>query len=178
SVRRLGIERIDLWQLHRIDPNVPRDEQLDAVSAMRKEGLIRHVGLSEVSVDDIRAASERFPVVTVQNEYNLVERKSEAVLDYCAEQGIGFIPWFPLAAGALSEPGSVLTTMAERLGTTPSQLALAWILQGAKVMLPIPGTSKPEHLQQDVAAAAFRLSDEDFVALDRQGRTAGATKPA
>src|SRR5262245_1414991 len=158
SQRRLGVERIDLWQLHRIDPKVPRDEQLDAVAAMRKEGLIRHVGLSEVSVDDIRAASERFPVVTVQNEYNLVERKSEAVLEYCAERGIGFIPWFPLAAGALAGPGSVLTTIAERLEATPSQVALAWTLKRAKVMLPIPGTSNPEHLRQDVAAAALRLS--------------------
>jgi aryl-alcohol dehydrogenase-like predicted oxidoreductase len=172
SMRRLGVERIDLWQLHRIDPKVPRSEQLDAVAAMRKEGLIRHIGLSEVSVDDIVAARERFPVVTVQNEYNLVERKSEAVLDYCEKQGIGFIPWFPLASGALAGPGSVLTTIAERLQATPSQVALAWVLKRAKVMLPIPGTSKPDHLRQDVAGAALRLSDEDFTALDRQGREA------
>lgn len=172
SMRRLGVERIDLWQLHRIDPKVPRNEQLDAVAAMRKEGLIRHVGLSEVGVEDIRAASERFPVVTVQNEYNLVERKSEAVLEYCEKQGIGFIPWFPLAAGALAGPGSVLTKIAQKLGATASQVALAWTLQRAKVMLPIPGTSKPEHLRQNVAAAALRLSDEDFAALDRQGKEA------
>jgi pyridoxine 4-dehydrogenase len=172
SLRRLGVERIDLWQLHRIDPKVPRSEQLDAVASMRKEGLIRHVGLSEVSVDDIRAASERFPVATVQNEDNLVERKSEAVLDYCEKQGIGFIPWFPLASGALAGPGSVLTTVAERLHATPSQVALAWTLKRAKVMLPIPGTSKPDHLRQNVAAVALRLSDEDFAALDRQGREA------
>jgi aryl-alcohol dehydrogenase-like predicted oxidoreductase len=176
SLRRLGVDRIDLWQLHRIDPKVPRAEQLDAVAAMRKEGLIRHVGLSEVSVDDIGAASERFPVVTVQNEYNLVERKSEAVLQYCEEHGIGFIPWFPLAAGALAGPGSVLTKIAERLGATPSQVALAWTLQRAKVMLPIPGTSNPEHLRQNVAAAALRLSDEDFAALERQGREAAASR--
>jgi pyridoxine 4-dehydrogenase len=176
SLRRLGIERIDLWQLHRIDPKVPRNEQLDAVAAMRQEGLIRHVGLSEVGVDDIRAASERFPVVTVQNEYNLVERKSEAVLDYCEEHGIGFIPWFPLASGALAGPGSVLTTLAERLGATPSQVALAWTLRRANVMLPIPGTSNPEHLRQNVAAVALRLSDEDFAALDRQGREAASSR--
>jgi aryl-alcohol dehydrogenase-like predicted oxidoreductase len=175
SMRRLGVERIDLWQLHRIDPKVPRNEQLDAVAAMRKEGLIRHVGLSEVSVDDVRAASERFPVATVQNEYNLVERKSEAVLDYCEKQGIGFIPWFPLASGALAGPGTVLTTVAERLKAAPSQVALAWMLKRAKVMLPIPGTSKPEHLRQNIAAAALRLSDEDFAALDRQSRE-GPTK--
>jgi aryl-alcohol dehydrogenase-like predicted oxidoreductase len=174
SLRRLGVERIDLWQLHRIDPKVPRNEQLEAVAAMRKEGLIRHVGLSEVSVDDIRAASERFPVATVQNEYNLVERKSEAVLGYCAEHGIIFIPWFPLASGALAGPGSVLTKIAERLGATPSQLALAWTLKRAKIMLPIPGTSNPEHLQQNVATAALGLSDEDFAALDRQGRQAAS----
>jgi aryl-alcohol dehydrogenase-like predicted oxidoreductase len=176
SMRRLGVERLDLWQLHRIDPKVPRNEQLDAVAAMRKEGLILHVGLSEVGIDDIRAASERFPVVTVQNEYNLVERKSEAVLDYCDQNGIGFIPWFPLAAGALAGPGSVLTKIAERLGATPSQVALAWMLKRAKVMLPIPGTSRPEHLRQNVAAAALRLSDEDFAALDRQGREAAASR--
>jgi pyridoxine 4-dehydrogenase len=172
SLRRLGIERIDLWQLHRIDPKVPRAEQLDVIAAMRDEGLIRHVGLSEVSVDDIVAARERFPVATVQNEYNLIERKSEAVLDYCDKNGIGFIPWFPLAAGALAAPGSVLATIAERLHATPGQVALAWILRRAKVMLPIPGTSSPEHLQQNVAAAALRLSDEEFRALDRQGRKA------
>jgi pyridoxine 4-dehydrogenase len=172
SLRRLGVDRIDLWQLHRIDPKVPRAEQLDVIAAMRGEGLIRHVGLSEVSVDDIVAARERFPVATVQNEYNLIERKSEAVLDYCEKNGIGFIPWFPLAAGALAAPGSVLAKIAERLQATPGQVALAWILRRAKVMLPIPGTSSPEHLQQNVAAAALRLSDEEFRALDRQGRKA------
>src|SRR5262249_34402377 len=163
---------IDLWQLHRIDPRVPRDEQFDVIVAMRKEGLIRHVGLSEVSVDDIEAARARFPVVTVQNEYNLVERKSEAVLDYCAKHGIGFIPWFPLASGQLAAPGSVLSTLAARLGATPSQVALAWMLKRARVMLPIPGTSNPDHLQQNVAAAVLRLSDDDFAALDHQGREA------
>jgi aryl-alcohol dehydrogenase-like predicted oxidoreductase len=172
SMRRLGVERIDLWQLHRIDPKVPRSEQLDVIAAMRKEGLIRHVGLSEVTVDDIVAARERFPVVTVQNEYNLVERKSEAVLDYCAKHGIGFIPWFPLAAGALAQPGSVLTKIAERLRATPGQVALAWTLRRADVVLPIPGTSNPEHLKQNVGAAALQLTDEEFAALDRQGRQA------
>ena len=172
SMRRLGVERIDLWQLHRIDPKVPRDEQLDVIAAMRAEGLIRHVGLSEVSVDDIVAARERFPVATVQNEYNLIERKSEAVLDYCETNGIGFIPWFPLAAGALAAPGSALAKIAERLQATPAQVALAWVLRRAKVMLPIPGTSSPEHLEQNVAAAALRISDDEFRALDRQGRKA------
>jgi aryl-alcohol dehydrogenase-like predicted oxidoreductase len=172
SMRRLGVERIDLWQLHRIDPKVPRNEQLDALAEMRKEGLIRHIGLSEVGVDDIRAASERFPVATVQNEYNLVERKSEAVLDYCEQHGIGFIPWFPLAAGTLAGPGSVLTKIAEQLHATPGQVALAWVIKRANVVIPIPGTSNPDHLQQNVAAAALRLSDADFAALDQQGRKA------
>jgi aryl-alcohol dehydrogenase-like predicted oxidoreductase len=172
SLRRLRLERIDLWQLHRIDPKVPRAEQLDVIAAMRSEGLIRHVGLSEVGVDDIVAASERFPVATVQNEYNLVERKSEAVLDYCDKHGIGFIPWFPLAAGSLARPGSVLTKIAERLDATPSQVALAWTLRRSKVVLPIPGTANPEHVRQNVAAAALRLSDEEVRELDRQGREA------
>jgi aryl-alcohol dehydrogenase-like predicted oxidoreductase len=178
SLRRLGVERIDLWQLHRIDPKVPRNEQLDVLAEMKKEGLIRHVGLSEVSVDDIRAASERFPVATVQSEYNLLERKNEAVLDYCEQNSIGFIPWFPLAAGALVGPGSVLTMIAERLGATPSQVSLAWMLMRAKVMLPIPGTASAEHLRQNVAAAALRLSNEDFLALDRKGREAAASSAA
>jgi pyridoxine 4-dehydrogenase len=170
SLRRLGIAQIDLWQLHRIDPATPREEQFEAIAAMRKEGLIRHVGLSEVGIDDIVAAQKYFPVATVQNEYNLVTRKSEAVLDYCEKHGIGFIPWFPLAAGNLARPGSVLSKIAERLGLTTSQLALAWMLKRAKVMLPIPGTSSAEHLAQNIAGAAVKLSDEDFATLDQQGR--------
>jgi aryl-alcohol dehydrogenase-like predicted oxidoreductase len=168
SLRRLGVERIDLWQLHRIDPDTPRVEQFEAIAALRKEGLIRHVGLSEVSVDEIAAAQKYFPVATVQNEYNLINRKSEAVLDYCEQHGIGFIPWFPLAAGDLARPGSVLAGIAQRLEVTTSQVALAWILKRSKVMLPIPGTSRAEHLMQNVAAAAVRLSDADFEALQRQ----------
>jgi pyridoxine 4-dehydrogenase len=167
SLRRLGVERIDLWQLHRIDPKTPREEQFGVIAAMQKEGLIRHVGLSEVGIDDIKAAQQHFPVVTVQNEYNLVTRKSEAVLDYCEAQGIGFIPWFPLAAGDLAKPGSVLSEIAGRLHITPSQVALAWILKRSKVMLPIPGTGSPEHLEQNVAAAGTVLSDADFAVLSR-----------
>jgi aryl-alcohol dehydrogenase-like predicted oxidoreductase len=168
SLRRLGVERIDLWQLHRIDAATPREEQFEAIAKMREEGLIRHVGLSEVSVADIEAAQKYFPVVTVQNEYNLINRKSEAVLDYCEQRGIGFIPWFPLAAGDLARPGSVLADIAARLEVTASQVALAWILKRAKVMLPIPGTSRVAHLEQNVAAASVRLSDADFEALQRQ----------
>ncbi len=167
SLRRLGVERIDLWQLHRVDPKTPREEQFGVIAEMQKEGLIRHVGLSEVGVDDIKEAEKYFPVVTVQNEYNLVTRKSEAVLDYCEAQNIGFIPWFPLAAGDLARPGSVLSEIAGRLGLTPSQVALAWILKRSKVMLPIPGTGSVAHLKQNVAAAGVTLSDADFTALSR-----------
>jgi pyridoxine 4-dehydrogenase len=168
SLRRLGVERIDLWQLHRVDPKTPREEQFGVIADMQKEGLIRHVGLSEVGIEDIEAAQKHFPVVTVQNEYNLVNRKSEAVLDYCEAHSIGFIPWFPLAAGELAKPGSVLSEIAGRLHLTPSQVALAWILKRSKVMLPIPGTGRVEHLIQNVAAAAAVLSDADFAALNRQ----------
>jgi pyridoxine 4-dehydrogenase len=172
SLRRLKVDRIDLWQLHRVDPAVPQDEQFGVMADMQKEGLIRHLGLSEVGVDEIKAASRFFAVATVQNEYNLVTRKSEAVLDYCTQQGIGFIPWFPLAAGDLAKPGSVLSKIAERLGATPSQVALAWVLKRSPVMLPIPGTSSPDHLAENVAAAGLTLSDDDFKVLDEQGRRA------
>ena len=170
SRRRLGVERIDLWQLHRIDPAVPRDEQFGAVRELMDRGVIRHAGLSEVSVEDIEAARQVFPVATVQNLYNLVNRKSEDVLDYCAEQNIGFIPWFPLAAGSLARSGSVLSDVATRLGASPSQVALAWVLRRSPVMLPIPGTGKVKHLEENVAAAGLTLSDEDFAALDRVGK--------
>jgi aryl-alcohol dehydrogenase-like predicted oxidoreductase len=172
SMRRLGVDRIELWQLHRIDPKVPREEQFDCIAQMREEGLIHHVGLSEVNVEEIGAAQKHFPVATVQNRYNLFERGSEATLAHCEAHGIGFIPWFPLGAGSLAGPGSALGTIASRLGATPGQVALAWTLKRSKAMLPIPGTSKVDHLVQNVAAAAVRLSDEDFAALDAQGRAA------
>jgi aryl-alcohol dehydrogenase-like predicted oxidoreductase len=170
SCRRLGVERIDLWQLHRIDPKVPRDEQFGAVKLLLDKGVIRHAGLSEVSVADVKAASKVFKVATVQNRYNLVDRGSEDVLDYCTEHGIGFIPWFPLAAGDLASPGSVLDSIAKRYNAAPSQVALAWILERSPVMLPIPGTSKVAHLEENVAGVAIELSDEDFKALDEAGR--------
>jgi pyridoxine 4-dehydrogenase len=172
SLKRLGIERIDLWQLHRIDPKVPRKEQFDVIGEMQREGLIRHVGLSEVNVEEIEAARKVFPVVTVQNRYNLIDRGSEAVLDYCAANGIGFIPWFPLAAGDLARPGSTLDALAKKAGATTSQVALAWVLKRSPVMLPIPGTGKASHLQDNVGAAAVKLSDADFAALDAQARAA------
>jgi len=168
----LGVERIDLWQLHRIDPAVPRQAQFEAIRRLLDDGVIRHAGLSEVSVEDIEAARKIFPVTTVQNRYNLVERTHEAVLDYCTANAIGFIPWYPLAAGDLARPGSLLDTLAAKYQATPSQLALAWVLKRSPVMLPIPGTGKVAHLEENIAAAAIELSDADFAALDAAGRAA------
>ncbi len=170
SLRKLGVEQIGLWQLHRIDPKVPRADQFGAVKALLDAGTIRHAGLSEVSIADIEAAAKVFKVATVQNRYNLVDRTSEDVLDYCAKQGIGFIPWFPLAAGDLAKPGSLLDTMATRHAASPSQIALAWMLRRSPVILPIPGTSKVAHLEENVAAVDIVLSDEEFAALDRAGK--------
>ncbi len=169
SLRRLGVERIDLWQLHRVDPAIPREEQFGAIAEMQNEGVIRHVGLSEVSIDDIEAARKHFAVATVQNLFNLANRRSEAVLDYCTRHGIGFIPWFPLGAGDLAKAGSPLTQIAERYRAAPGQIALAWLLQRSPVMLPIPGTGKVRHLTENTAAARLVLSDEDFEALTRLG---------
>jgi len=165
SLRRLSVDRIDLWQLHRIDPNVPREEQFDAIRALQKEGLIRHVGLSEVSVDDIVAAQKYFQVATVQNLFNLTNRASNAVLDHCTEHNIGFIPWFPLAAGELARPGSRLDAIAHAHNASPSQIALAWLLRRSPVMLPIPGTGKVKHLEENVAAVNVQLSDNEFEEL-------------
>ena len=172
SLRRLKLEQIPLWQLHRIDPKVPQAEQFGVIADMLKEGLIRHAGLSEVSVEEIEAARKVFPVSTVQNRYNLVDRGSEKVLDYCEKHTIGFIPWFPLASGDLSKPGGVLDAIVKKTGATPSQIALAWVLKRSPVMLPIPGTSKVAHLEDNVAAAQITLSDEDFKALDAQAKAA------
>jgi len=170
SLRNLGVDRIDLWQLHRIDPKVPAGEQFDAIKSLQASGLIRHAGLSEVSVADIEAASKYFKVATVQNRYNLVDRTSEDVLDYSAKHNIGFIPWYPLAAGDLAKPGSLLDTIARRHNAAPSQIALAWVLKRSPVMLPIPGTSKVKHLEENVAAVGITLSDDEFAALDAEGK--------
>lgn len=172
SLRRLGLERIDLWQLHRIDPKVPRDEQFDVIRAMRAEGLIRHAGLSNVSVADIEVAQKFFPVATVQNRYNLADRASEAVLEYCARHKIGFIPWYPLAAGDLARPGSALDAAAGLHKVRPASIALAWLLQRSLVMLPIPGTGKRAHLEENIAAAAIHLEPDEVAALDREGAEA------
>ena len=170
SLRRLDVEQIDLWQLHRIDSKVDREEQFGVMAQMQKEGLIKDLGLSEVSVEEVKAAGEHFKVASVQNLYNLVNRKSEDVLDYCEQEDIGFIPWFPLAAGELANEGSVLDDVAKRLDATPSQIALAWVLKRSPVMLPIPGTSSAEHLEENMEAANIELSAEDFAQLDKVGK--------
>jgi aryl-alcohol dehydrogenase-like predicted oxidoreductase len=169
SCRQLGVERIDLWQLHRIDQAVPREEQFATVRALLDEGVIRHAGLSEVSVADIEEASRYFKVATVQNRYNLTDRGSEAVLDYCTQHGIGFIPWYPLAAGGLTKSGSILDRIATAHQATPGQIALAWLLARSPVVLPIPGTSKVAHLEQNVAAAAITLTADEYASLTRLG---------
>ncbi|MGH1569593.1 aldo/keto reductase [Methylobacterium sp. P31] len=172
SLRRLGVERIDLWQLHRIGPDCAREVQFEAIAKMREEGLIRHVGLSEVSVDDIASAQRFFPVATVQNQYNLVDRTSEAVLDHCERNGIGFIPWAPLARGALAREGSALAGIAAQHGVGEGAIALAWLLKRSPVMLPIPGTGDPAHLEDNMKGARVTLDAAAFERLDRQGREA------
>jgi pyridoxine 4-dehydrogenase len=170
SRRQLGVEQSGLWQLHRIDSKVPRAEQFGAVKQLLDDGVIRHAGLSEVSVAEIQAASEVFRVATVQNSYNLTDRDSDDVVDYCEANGIGFIPYYPLGDGELARPGGALDRLAKAKGATPGQVALAWLLKRSPVMLPIPGTSKVAHLEENAAAAAITLSDAEFAALDRKRR--------
>jgi len=165
SLRILGVERIDLQQLHRIDANVPLDDQIGELKLLQEEGKIRHIGLSEVSVDQVEAASKIATIASVQNLFNLARRDAEPLLDYATERGIAFIPWFPLATGKLVGDGGPLTAIAERLDATPSQLALAWLLRRSPVMLPIPGTSSVDHLEDNLRGAELTLSDEDFAEL-------------
>ncbi|BAT18458.1 aldo/keto reductase [Asaia bogorensis] len=172
SLRRLGVERIDLWQLHRVGADCPPETQFEAIAKLQQEGLIRHVGLSEVDVPMIERAGAFFPVTTVQNRFNLVDRKSEDVLDYCEAHQIGFIPWAPLAAGSLARPGTVLDAIAKDRDASPGQIALAWLLHRSPVILPIPGTGSPAHLEENVRAASITLSEEECAALDKQGREA------
>jgi pyridoxine 4-dehydrogenase len=172
SLKMLGLQRIGLWQLHRIDPKVPAAEQFDAIKLLLDDKIIEHAGLSQVSVKDIEAASRVFKVAAVQNRYNLVDRGSEDVLAYCEKHGIGFIPWFPLASGNLAKPGSLLDGITRKHGASPSQIALAWMLKRSPVMLPIPGTSKVKHLEENVAAAGIDLSDAELTELDKAGRSA------
>lgn len=169
SLRRLGLERIDLWQLHRIDPEVPVEDSLGAIKEMQDAGKIRHVGLSEVSVAEIQQARKVVDVVSVQNLYNLGNRQSEDVLEFCEKAGIAFIPWFPVAAGALARPGGILDELAKEHDATHAQLALAWLLRRSPVMLPIPGTSSVAHLEENCAAAGVQLSDEEYDALTAAG---------
>lgn len=167
SLRRLGVERIDLYQLHRIDSKVPREEQFGVLAELQREGKVRHLGLSQVSVEEIEAAAAFFPVATVQNRYNLVDRADDDVLAYCEAHGVGFIPWYPLAAGELAQPGGVVAEIAAVHDATPGQVALAWLLARSPVMLPIPGTSSVAHLEENVAAAQLRLTDDQLGRLDR-----------
>jgi pyridoxine 4-dehydrogenase len=165
SLRRLGTDRIDLYQLHRIDPEVPFADQIGELRALRDEGKIRHIGLSEVDVPRLVEAQGIVPVVSVQNLYNLSDRHHEAVLDYATEHDIAFIPWFPIATGELAKPGGVLDQSAQEHGATPAQLALAWLLRRSPAVLPIPGTRSVEHLEENVGAAGIQLADEEFARL-------------
>jgi pyridoxine 4-dehydrogenase len=170
SLRNLGLDRIELFQLHRIDPKVPLADQVGELALLQSEGKIGHIGLSEVSVAELKAAEKIASIATVQNLYNVTNRSSEALLDYSEAHGIGFIPWFPLATGALARSGGPLQKIAARLGATPAQLALAWLLRRSPVMLPIPGTSSVAHLEDNLAAAAIELSDDDVAELTAAAR--------
>ena len=172
SRRQLGVDRIGLWQLHRIDPHTPRDAQFGAIKSLLERSVIRLAGLSEVTIAEIEAAGKFFQVATVQNHYNLVTRGHEDVLDYCERNKIGFIPFFPLAAGRLAQTGGPVDAVAKAHGATPGQIVLAWLLRRSPAMLPIPGTSRVAHLEENVVAAGLRLSDAEFMALDHAGRQA------
>ncbi|CAN5520864.1 aldo/keto reductase [soil metagenome] len=169
SLGRLGLDTIDLFQLHRIDPDYPVADQVGELAALQREGKIRHIGLSEIDVDQLRAAQKEATIVSVQNMYNLTVRQSEPLLEVVAEEGIGFIPWFPLAAGPLAAQDGPLQKIAAEHDASPSQLALAWLLKRSPVMLPIPGTSKVAHLEENVAAAEITLSDQEFATLSSAG---------
>ncbi|WP_067478643.1 aldo/keto reductase [Actinomadura hibisca] len=169
SLRRLRLERIDLYQLHRIDPKVPEDEQFGALKQLQDEGKIRHIGLSEVTVEQIERARRQIEVVSVQNLYNLTDRGHEPVLDHCEREGIAFIPWVPIASGALADPSGPVAGIAAELGATPAQVCLAWLLRRSPVVIPIPGTGSADHLAENVAAAGLELSDEQFRRLSEIG---------
>jgi aryl-alcohol dehydrogenase-like predicted oxidoreductase len=168
SLRRLRVDRIDLWQLHRIDPKVPADEQFGVMREFQEEGLVRHLGLSEVSSDEVDQARKVVPIASVQNRYNVIDRKWDSEVDYCERDGLAFIPWFPLSAGSLAEPGA-LRRVAERHGATVYQIALAWLLARSPAILVIPGTSSVAHLEENIAAAELQLSEKDKGELDRLG---------
>jgi pyridoxine 4-dehydrogenase len=165
SLRRLGLERIDLFQLHRIDPDVPAEDQIGELKKLQDEGKIRHIGLSEISVEQLQEAQKTATIVSVQNLFNLANRDAEPLLDHCEANDVAFIPWFPLATGQLSKEDGPLAEAAQRHDATPSQLALAWLLKRSPVMLPIPGTSSVDHLESNTAAAGIELTDDEFEAL-------------
>jgi pyridoxine 4-dehydrogenase len=169
SLRRLGVDTIDLYQLHRIDRKFPAEDQIGELLTLQREGKIRHLGLSEVDIEQLDSAQKIAQIVSVQNMYNITARGAEPLLEACEARGIGFIPWFPLAAGPLAAPDGPLQRIAAKHDASPSQLALAWLLKRSPVMLPIPGTSKVSHLEQNVAAAEIKLSDEEFETLSRAG---------
>jgi pyridoxine 4-dehydrogenase len=169
SCKVLRVERIDLWQLHRVDPDVPASEQFAAIAAMQQEGLIRHAGLSKVSIAVIEAAKQHFSVASVQNGYHLIERKNEPVLEYCEHCGLPFIGYFPLATGALAAPDSILIQVARELGLTPAQTAIAWYLRRSPHMVVIPGTQNPAHVRENIGAAGVTLTDEQFAKIARIG---------
>ena len=166
SLRYLKTDHLELWQLHRIDPKVPVEESLGAIKKLQTQGKIRFVGLSEVTVEQIEQARKTVEIVSVQNEYNLTNRKSEAVLDYCEKNNIGFIPWYPVAAGKLAQPGGKLDELAKKHDATVAQLSLAWLLHRSPVMLPIPGTSSVQHLEENMKAASLELSDTEWQDLE------------
>lgn len=166
SLRLLKVERLDLWQLHRIDPKTPVEESLGVIKRMQRQGKIRHVGLSEVKVPEIEQARKVLPIVSVQNQYNLGDRQHEDVLDYCTREGIAFIPWYPVAAGKLAQPGGKLDEAAKRHNVTTSQLSIAWLLHRSPVLLPIPGTSSIAHLEENVKAADISLTDAEWAEIE------------
>jgi pyridoxine 4-dehydrogenase len=172
SLRRLKVDRIDLYQLHRIDPRTPVEESLGELRKMQEEGKIHHIGVSETSVAEIEQARKIVPIVSVQNKYNITDRAHENVVDYCEKNNLVFIPWFPLAAGSLTRPGGVLDNLAKAHNVTTSQIAIAWLLRRSPVMLPIPGTSKVKHLEENVASAELKLSDSEWRSLDEAAQKA------
>jgi aryl-alcohol dehydrogenase-like predicted oxidoreductase len=176
SLRRLRLERIDLYQLHRIDPKVPAEESLGVLAKLQKSGKIRHIGLSEVSVKEIEKARKVVEIVSVQNRYNVADREHEDVLDYCEQEGLGFIPWFPVSAGKLAEPNGPLESAAKRHGASVAQLSLAWLLDRSPVMLPIPGTSSVKHLEENVAAAALKLDEAEWRDIENAAKKVKAAR--
>jgi pyridoxine 4-dehydrogenase len=173
SLKRLRLERIQLYQLHRVDPRVPLEDSIGALIELRDEGKIEHIGVSNFSVDQLQRARALTPIVSVQNRYNLTDRSSEDVLEECEREGIGFIPWFPLSTGKLAASGGPLAQMSERHGTAPAQIALAWLLHRSRVMLPIPGTASVSHLEENIGAARIELSDDEVQELGELGGRSG-----